>query len=178
MKQNAILIVGLAFVIALLPVSTYAQNASENDASNAICNTAKKRVASHAAAISKLQADHSAKYAALKGRVDTLITSATAAQYTGIDKLTAARDSVATSLAAFEAQAKLYKTALDATQVPACGEQTGDFLSAVEAARVELTSLRSSGLAVKMTIKQNAVPALREYATWLKDNKTTSQEKS
>jgi len=174
-KRTSLLVLGLAFAIALLPASTYAVTLTNEPAPKTDCTIAKKRIATHTTAVLALQADHNAKYTTMKGRVDTLISTATAAKYTGISKLTAARDSISTALSAYTAQTEVYKTALETAQAAPCGEGTGEFIDALTAARTELKTLRDDGLSVKLAFKQNAAPALREYATWLKDNTNVNQ---
>ena len=172
----------MAFVIALLPVSTYAQ-AVENEpitneeASNDACNVAKQRIATQAKKITTLQTDHSAKYATMKGRIDTFAITAATAKYTAINELTATRDGLTTALSVFNSQAKIYKTSLETAQAATCGEEDGQFTPALEAARAELVSLRSTATAVKTSIKQSVAPALRDYASWLKATADTNEEK-
>jgi len=177
MKRTSTLVLVMAFVVALFPVSTYAQTATETPTSDEACATAKKRISTHASAISVVYTDHSAKYATMKGRIDTLVSSATKTAYTDISSLTAARDTVSTALSAYNTQSTVYTAALETAQAATCGEEQGEFTPALTAARTELVTLRDDAAAVKASIIQNAAPALRNYATWLKANTTTTEEK-
>lgn len=177
MKRTSTLVLVMAFVIALLPVSTYAQTATETPTSDDACAAAKKRIGTHASAISVLYTDHSAKYTTMKGRIDTLVSSATKTAYTDISSLTAARDTVTTALSAYNTQSAVYTTALETAQAAPCGEEQGEFTAALIVARTELVTLRDNAATVKASIKQNTAPALRNYATWLKANTTTTEEK-
>ena len=172
MKRTGISVLGLALVISLIPVASYAQTATEEPVNSEGCIMAKARIATHATAVTTLQTERTAKYATIKSKVDTFVSSATEANYTDIAKLTAARDTVTTAISDYATQAKVYATTLEKAQAAPCGEGTGEFISALAIARAELKTLRTDGLAVKTAAKQNAVPALREYATWLKANAT------
>jgi len=176
MKRIGMSTLGLALVISLVPVTTYAQTTTERSVATQRCTMAKQKIATHTAAIAAAQADHATKYATIQQRVDALVSSAAKANYTGIDKLTTARDSVAKAITSYTTQASVYTTALATAQSAACGEGTGEFMSALATARTELKTLRASGAAVKTAVKQNAVPALRDYATWLKTTTSSTQE--
>lgn len=186
MKRTSTLVLVMALVIALIPVPSYAQSTTDEptttDATTSTtadaCALAKKRVAAHATAISALQTDHSAKYATMKARVNTLLATATRAKYTDVTSLTAARDTITTALSAYNAQAKVYEASLEVTQAAPCGEEAGEFTPALTISRAELVTLRNTALAVKASFKQTTVPALRDYANWLKATANTTQENS
>lgn len=176
MKRIAISTLGLALVISLVPVTSYAQTTTERSVATQRCTMAKQKIATHTAAIAATQANHATKYTTIQQRVDTLVSSAVKANYTAIEKLTAARNSVTKAITDYTTQATVYTTALATAQSAACGEGTGEFMSALATARTELKALRVSSAAVKTVVKQNAIPALRDYATWLKTNADSTQE--
>lgn len=187
MNRTSVFVLGLAFVIALLPVSTYAQTVTNEPATNEpnsnqgitnrACTVAKQRIATRASNTATILTDHSAKYTTMKGRVDTLISTAIKAEYSDASTLTAARNSVTSALSGYNAQVKVFIASLEVAQLAPCGEEEGEFTSALNTARTELTTLRETALTVKAAIKQNAVPALRDYATWLKASANITQEK-
>ena len=177
MKKTSMLVLGLALIVALLPVSSYAQSTTEEPVNEEGCTMAKAKIATHATAATSAQADHAKKYANLKDTIDTFVSSATDAKYTDIATLTAARDNVTIAISNYTSQAKVYSTALEKAQSSVCGEEAGQFTDALATARKELTAVRSSSLAVKTTVTKSAVPALRDYASWLKASTDTTQEK-
>jgi len=174
-KRTSISVLGFALVISLIPLTTHAQTATEQPVAENRCSIAKQKIATHAAAVTTAQTEHTAQYAAIKSKIDTLVSSATEAKYDAVDKLTIARDSVTKAISDYAYQAKIYNTSLVTAQSAVCGEGAGEFVSALATARIELASLRTNSTAVKAAVKENAVPALRDYAAWLKQNTVTTQ---
>ena len=175
-KQASIYVLGLALAVSIFPLSTYAETTTEQTVTEARCTLAEKNITAHITNITKEQTERSAKYAAITTRINTLVTSATAANYPNVSKLTAARDSVTSAINTFTAQATTYKTALETAQTTTCGNNGGKFVDALKAVRTELVTLRTDSIAVKTAVTQQAVPALHDYATWLKTNPTTAKE--
>jgi hypothetical protein len=177
MKKTSIFVLGLALVIALLPVSSYAQTPTEEPISEEGCTMAKQKIALHSTAATTAQNDHTAKFTRLKSDIDTLVSSATAAKYPDIDTLATARDNVTIAMNTYTAQAKTYAMTLDKTQKAVCGEEAGQFTDTLATARTELIAIRNSSLAIKTAVTKSVVPALRDYASWLKASSDTTQEK-
>jgi len=177
MKKTSMFVLGLALVIAIIPVSSYAQTPTEEPISEEGCTMAKQKIATHATAATAAQTDHVAKYTRLKSDIDTLVSSATAAKYPDIETLVSARDNVTIAINTYTAQAKTYATSLEKAQSAVCGEEAGQFTEALATARIELTTTRNGSLAVKTAVTKSAVPALRDYASWLKASSATAQEK-
>jgi len=176
-KKTSLFILSLALVVALLPVSSYAQTPTEEPVSEEGCTMAKAKVATHATAAAAAQTDHTAKYTRLKSDIDTLVSSATAAKYPDVETLTAARDNAAIAMNTYTSQAKKYATTLEKVQNAACGEEAGQFTQTLATARTELALTRTGSLAVKSAVTKSVVPALRDYASWLKASADTTQEK-
>ena len=61
------------------------------------------------------------------------------------------------------------ETSLEKTQAVPC-TQTTEFARALTVSRAELVKLRTANTSVKTSIKQDAVPAMQNYAAWLKTN--------
>ena len=171
MKHAGMFILGLAVVGSLVPATVFAQTTTSPPASttDARCTVAKERIAVLAPKVSTLQTERTNQYTSINDRVSRFITSSTAAKYTDVAKLTTAHDSVKQSIEAYSTQASKYKGALEKVQSIPC-TQMNEFTVALTTARSELTKLRTSNTAVKTAIKQQAVPALQNYATWLKTN--------
>ncbi|MFZ1302211.1 MAG: hypothetical protein WAQ27_06600 [Candidatus Microsaccharimonas sp.] len=170
-KQAGIYTIALAFALSILPVTSYAQSSTE-----ARCTVAIEKITARVAAVTKLQTERTAKYEVIKTQVDAFISKATAAQYPNVAELTTAREAVKLKVDDYAAQGEVYKKALETIQATPCGDASGDFIGAILAARTELVTLREDNLAVKQSIKQEAVPALRNYAAWLKTNSTEVKE--
>ena len=176
-KKTSMLVLGLALIVALLPVSSYAQTPTQEPISEEGCTTAKAKIATHATAVNAAQTDHIKKYTSLKDSIDTIVSSATTAEYTDVATLTAARDNVTIAINNYTTQAKAYSIALEKAQASVCGEEAGQFTDTLATARTELTATRNSSLAVKNVVTKTAVPALQDYARWLKASTDTAQEK-
>lgn len=175
-KQASIYVLGLVLAVSLLPLSSYAQTAADQTITESRCATAQAKIATRITAISTLQTERATKYATITDRINTFITSATLAKYTNVSKLTDARNSVTRAMSDFTTQATVYKTALQKAESTTCGNNGGEFVTALMSARTELVTLRTDSVAVKSAVTKQAVPALREYATWLKTNSSAAKE--
>ncbi|MDB5180711.1 MAG: hypothetical protein JWO54_471 [Candidatus Saccharibacteria bacterium] len=175
-KQAGIFVLGLALSFALIPVSTYAQTAIQPPVTEARCTIARERITTHIANITTLQTDRATLQTSITNRINAYITTATDAGYPDISELTTARDSVTKAISTYTIQAAAYKTALNKVESTPCGEGTGEFVIAVNSARTELINLRTKSAAVKTAVKQEAVPALYDYAAWLKTATSDTKE--
>ncbi len=174
-KQASIYVLGLALVAALVPVSSYAQSAAETTVTEARCAIAETKIAARITELSSLQTDRTTKYTNISNKLNAFISSATTAGYPNVSKITTARDDVTKAISTYNAQVTVYQTALQTAQSTTCGNNGGEFVKALKTARTELATLRTDSLAVKTAIVKEAVPALHDYATWLKSNSTTAK---
>lgn len=175
-KQVAVYALSLALVIALLPTSTYAQSVNKNTLTEARCIMAKDKIATHLTAFTTHQTERTNAYKAITNRVNTFITTSTEAEYTLTAQLTTARDSYERAVSIYTTQATVYQKALEKTQTIACGVDNTEFKKELTNAQTQLTTLRSNSLSVKTAVKQNVVPALMNYADWLKTSNTDAKE--
>ncbi len=149
---------------SIFPLSSvYAQTAASESAR---CKIATTRLDLRITNVEKVKTTQSAVYVQTKTRLDTLLTSATESGY-DIAALTAARDSVKTKIDAYTEKATTYTAALTTAKSLTCGESDGAFTTALTGARAALLATRTAALEVRTTFKQQAVPALNDYAAWL-----------
>ena len=177
MKHAGIFVLGLAVVGSLVPATVFAQTTTTPPVAtaDARCTTAKERIAPLIAKVSTLQTERTNQYTSINDRVNRFTTSSIAAKYSDAAKLTSAHDSVKQSIEAYSVQATRYKASLDKAQSIPC-TQMNEFTATLTNARSELVKLRNSNTAVKTAIKEQAVPALQNYATWLKTNTAKETE--
>jgi hypothetical protein len=173
LKLSGIYILALSVAVALIPTSTYAQTAVQEPVTEAKCVQAKTKIAAHKAVITTIQSERTPVQAVLKNRIDAFIVTSNEVKYDKAAALTASRDAVSKAISTYTAQSAVYKTSLDTLEATKCTEGTGEFTIALTAARAELVKLRTASEAVKTALNSEAVPALRNYATWLKTSATT-----
>ncbi|MFZ3009837.1 MAG: hypothetical protein WA030_02350 [Candidatus Microsaccharimonas sp.] len=175
--MKKILIGGLVLLTltatSILPLSSvYAQTAVGESAR---CKLAPTRLDLRITAVEKVKTTQSTVYAETKSKVDTFVTSATDAGY-DVTALTAARDSVKSKIDTYIEKATAYSAALTTAKGLTCGESDGAFTTALTSARTALLATRTAALDVRTTFKQQVVPALNDYAAWLKLQKANTTE--
>jgi hypothetical protein len=177
--KSSISILVLTVAVALVPSSSYAQTAPVTPATpitEASCMAAKTKVTTHKAAILATQTERLPMQTTVKNRIDAFIVSATDAKYTGVGSITTAQDSLSQALGTYGTQTTTYVSALDAVVAASCADGAGAYQTALTTARTELTKLRTDSLSVKTVLTKSSTPALRDYATWLKNSGTTVEE--
>lgn len=158
---------------SLFPLSSvYAQTVASESAR---CKIATSRLDLRITNVEKVKTTQSALYNETKSKVDTFVTSATDAGY-DVAKLTTARDSVKTKIDTYIEKATAYSAALTTAKSLTCGESDGAFTTAVASARTALVATRTAAIDVRTTFKQQVVPALNDYAAWLKLQKANTTE--
>jgi hypothetical protein len=170
MKRVSGFVLSLAFVVVLIPTSTYAQVTTQQSVTDVQCVKAKEKIASHKASIASLQTERTAVHTRITNTINTYLSTASDAEYTGIAALTSARDGVTKAISTYTAQVSVYTVALEKAQAAGCSDGASEFTTALNTARTELVTLRSNSIAVKIAVKEGAVPALQNYAAWLKTN--------
>ena len=168
-KLASISVLGLALAVSLIPISAFAQTPAQQAEAEARCTTAKTKLAAKITSVTTLQTERTNQYTSINERVNRLVVSSAEANYLDTQKLTTAHDAVKKSIDAYSAQATAYKTSLEKTQAVPC-TQTTEFTRALTVSRAELVKLRTANTSVKTSIKQDAVPAMQNYAAWLKTN--------
>jgi hypothetical protein len=139
------------------------------------CNIAQARLNTRITRVDTVKQLQSEKYATLQTRISTLVTNAQTTEY-DTAALQAAQTAVAGKITAFTAAANEYTTALLATKNLSCGESDGAFATSVLASREALINTRLAALEVRKAFREEMIPALKDYATWLKDNDNTQDE--
>lgn len=109
-----------------------------------------------------------AKYNELSGRLDSAISSAEAENY-DTSGLTSARSAVQSDITAYQTQAQELYDALTNTEQVACEESETPYANSLSDARAELRDVREAALKVHQTFREQAVPELKELATWAKE---------
>jgi hypothetical protein len=139
------------------------------------CSIAQARLNTRITRVDAIKQTHTEKYATLQTRFDALVAAAEETEY-DTTALLAAQAAVADKIIVFTDAAGAYTTALLATKNLSCGESDGAFATSVLASREALIEARLASLDVRKTFREQAIPALKDYATWLKDNTNTQDE--
>ncbi len=142
------------------------------------CTTAEGRIKKQLSTIQTVREARAKVYQNTLEKAKKIISSAKEKTY-DTTKLDAALLSAQTAYDNFITTSTNYETALTSTQTYACGNSEGQFVNALTTARTELTTLRTSAMTLKSTIREKLVPALKEYATWLRaqsETKTSTTE--
>lgn len=160
-------IVALIAVIGgvLVATPTLAQSAAERSVR---CTVSQVRLNTRITQVDTVRSAQATAYANLLSRIDRLIASAEARGYTVID-LMSARDAVQEKVDVFTAKAEAFSNNLMTAKNLTCGESDGEYVAALSAARVSLVEVRTAALDVRVTFRELLIPALKEYATWLKE---------
>jgi hypothetical protein len=139
------------------------------------CNIAQARLNTRITRVDTVKQLQSKKYTALQTRIDTLVTEAQATEYdTAAHK--AAQSAITDKINAYTTAAAAFTTALLATKNLSCGESDGAFATSVLASREALIKTRQAAQEVRKAFREEAIPALKDYAAWLKDNSNTPGE--
>lgn len=136
------------------------------------CTTAETRIKKQLTTIQTVREARSKVYKNTLERVEKVIASAKERTY-DTTKLDAALVAAQTAYDSFVTNSTNYETALTSTQTYACGNSEGQFANALATARTELTTLRTSAATLRSTIREQLVPAVKEYAVWLKAQAST-----
>jgi len=134
---------------------------------------AKTKIAAHKAVITTIQSERTPVQTVLKNRIDAFIVTSGEVKYDKAAALAASRDAVSKAISTYNAQSTVYKKSLDTLEAAKCTEGAGEYTIALTASRAELVKLRTASEGVKTTLKSETVPALRNYATWLKTSTTS-----
>ncbi len=162
------LVFGLSLIIT--PSATRAQAVQ-----SARCTMAKDRLEQRVTRVETAITSRTEQYTALRSRVETLLTSATSAGY-DVTALTAARDAVQADIATFTEKATAYTAALTAANGLACGDNDGAFVEGMVMARTALRELRAAMSDVATSLRSEAIPAIKDYAAWLRGQATDNTE--
>lgn len=139
------------------------------------CSIAQARLNTRITRVDGVKQTHTERYNTLKMRFDAVITSAEESEY-DTTALKTAQAAVADKITVFTTAAVAYNTALLATKNLSCGESDGAFATSLLASREALVDVRSASIDVRQTFREQAIPALKDYATWLKDKSNTQGE--
>jgi hypothetical protein len=139
------------------------------------CNIAQARLNTRITRVDTFKQLQSEKYATLQERIDALVTKAQATEY-DTAALEAAQTTIEKKVTAYTAAAAAYTTALLATKNLSCGESDGAFATSVLASREALIKTRQAAQEVRKAFREEAIPALKDYAAWIKDNSNIQGE--
>lgn len=168
-----LLLIAVSMVGILLAPTLHAQTTP----TTAQCTVAQARLT---ARILKVDAAHTAQtnlYTGLQTRLSTIITSATEAGYdeVGLAALTAAQTTVNAKITAYTTAADAYTTALEAAKGKDCSTTVAEFRTAVIEARASRASLLAAATDVRASFRTDVIPAIKDYAAWLKEQSDTTE---
>jgi hypothetical protein len=170
------LIVATAVFAGILAAPLVSAQTTPTTRSQSIrCSIAQARLNTRITRVDTVKQLQSEKYATLQTRIDTLVTNAQATEY-DTAALEAAQTTITDKITAYTAAATSYTTVLLATKNLSCGESDGAFATSVLASREALIKTRQAAQEVRQAFREEAIPALKDYATWLKDNSNTQDE--
>lgn len=174
--KKFIMVTVIAITVVTATLFTGTSTSAQTVTESARCSVAQARIATQLARVEATKTTQIKAYNDVKARIDTLLSNAVAASYTNIAALTAARDAVQAKIVTYTEKATAYSTALGAAQSLTCGKAEGDFAKAIISSRAALLEVRTASLDVRTTLRNEAIPALRDYAAWLKERSTTTEE--
>lgn len=156
--------------IMAAPLATAQTTETPTSRSQSIrCSIAQARLNTRITRVDTVKQSLSEKYSALQTRFQSLLATAQETDY-DTAALEAAQTAVADKITVFTTAATAYTTALLATKNLSCGESDGAFATSLLTSRESLIEVRLAALDVRQTFREQVIPALKDYATWLKDN--------
>lgn len=138
------------------------------------CTVAHPRLQERVTRITTLKTKQQTTYTTVSDRVQKIVTSASDNGY-DTAALLSANSNLVTKIRTYTEKVEAYNTALKATATAACATTPGDgeYATSLLAARTALIEARTASADVRSTFKNEVVPALKDYAAWLKDKATT-----
>lgn len=177
MKKYVITIMTMLVTIGIFAAPQVSAQAQEAPVQSARCAVAEARLELRVTRVGAARENHAQIYSSIKSRLDTVVENATSAGYDTTD-LVAARDSVQQEITTFTEKSDAYYQILTETKNLACGNSDGEFVASLADARLAMVELRTASIAVKTTVRQEAIPAVKDYAAWLKEQATSTQSQS
>ena len=172
---SGIIAIALAFVsLVSFSSSTYAQTVTKTEQEER-CSLAQTNLSALITDVTATKTVHSDVYTGIKTKIDTIITTAKSAGYDTAD-LAAASTKIQTAMTQYEAKSTAYTTSLTTTKNLDCDESDTALTAGIVKNRADLVSVRTSTLAVRTVIKNDAITALKDYAAWLALKAGTSTE--
>jgi hypothetical protein len=168
-----LLIIAVSMVGILLAPTLQAQTTP----TSAQCAIAQARLTTRITKVDTVHAAQTNVYTNLQTRLETIITSATEAGYDedGIAALTLAQTTVNTKIEAYTTAADAYTAALEAAKGKDCSTTVAEFRTAVIEARAARASLLTAATDVRASFRSDVIPALKDYAAWLKEQSDTTE---
>ena len=165
-------LIAIALVISGVAVASYPAGAVE--LTQAVrCNVAQARLTTRITKVDAIKATQAKVYTDIQTKVDGYVTSAKTAGYDTTALAKASAD-LKTTLDAYTTKADTLSKDLTAAKNLSCGTDNAPFVAAIVTTRTDLTSVRTATKDVRTSIQTLAIPALKDYATWLKTHTTTS----
>ncbi len=186
---KTIVVGGIAafLVVAVLAVPTFAQstettteetttNTRRETAQQRVqelrCTKAEARIQAISDRLETVKTNRSQMFTGVIARVDSIIGNASESGYESTE-LTDARARVQSSYDSFVVALETYQTSIDSTESFACGEATSPYTSALAKSKADIVAVRTAAESFRNEVKTSLIPALREYAMWLKDTVET-----
>lgn len=158
--------------LAIVPTS-YAQSITPTEAQ---CMTAQGRLTTQIAKVEATKTTQTKAYTAIQTKFSEYVTSAEQNTY-DTTAMATAQTALTTKITTYTDAAASYATALLTAKDTKCGTTNTDFVNAVTTARTALTATRTATNDVRTTIREEVIPSLKDYATWLKDNAGSEEAK-
>ena len=165
----------LVITVATLAVApfTLAQSTARTEAQ---CTIAKTRIEARTVKLETVRAAQAERYASIQTKFDTIVSSAEQNSF-GTTTMVVAQEALMMKITAYTDAATAYSAALTSAKNVTCNTTNTELTAAIASARTALASLRDASTEVRTVVRGEVTDSLKEYATWLKDNATTEEEK-
>ena len=131
------------------------------------CTVAEAKIETRSTKINTAKDTHDKKFKGIINRLTSVTDKAKARGY-DTTELTNAKKEAEAALATYKTAFDTYKASLTATKDLACADSDEDFSEALVKARADLTAVRTAGQALKKSITETVIPAIKDYVSWLK----------
>ncbi len=161
-------LLALVVVVSALSVAPIV-SAQTSTPTEARCEAAKARLTMQIAKVETIKTNQMQAYTAIQTRVAEVVTSAGNSAF-DTTTLVAAQTAFDTAIVTHTESVDTYTTALLTAKDTECTAANTEFVAAITTARAALKTARESTADVRATFREEVVPAVKEYATWLKEN--------
>ena len=131
------------------------------------CTVAKARLTARTTSFETANTARIRAYTQLQTDYDAVIERAANTTY-DTAALKAAQTAIDEKLDAYTTAAAEYVRTLATAKDTACADTDTPFTTALSAARTALSEVRTANLATRTTFREQAIPALKDYAEWVR----------
>lgn len=165
-----------AIVLIGLIATVYSPFASAQTATTVLkCTSVKANLTTLLGKVEASTKTQTTIYQEQQKNIETLLTSSKTMSY-DTTKLTSARDSVKTKVTTYIDKASAYATTLTTAKNIDCSSDMTAMQAALATVRSSVAAVRTATTDARTALRSEAIPAIKDYALWLKTNTTTTTE--